>query len=448
MLELSYKKILAIATPLMFGTLVQSIILVTDGIFVSELGTVAFDAVGNGGIMYMSLFMLCRGLGDGTQITIARKLGEGKNAEIGEVLFNAQFMQLILAVIIFTVFFIFGSLIITAISESDNIAVAMTDFMKYRSPGIFFAAMMVTMSAFFIGLGRTNIIIASTLILAGSNILLDYGLIFGKFGFPEMGMVGAPLASSIAEALAFFVLLLYALTSSAFKVYRFHLRQKIMKSHAFQLLKLSYPLMFQGVLTLSTWLVFFVLIEHMGEAELESSQTIRYCYFISFIPLFGFGATTKTYVSNLVGQKRLDLITKVQFKIGLMSLLFITIFFHGAIIYPELLVSLVNHNTNISPEVYSNSVVILRFVSGSMFLYSIVTVLFNSIAALGHTKISLLIEAITIFIYVICCYLFIVRWEWDVISIWWVEYIYFALLGLFSILYLIYYHKKIVPNEQ
>ncbi|MCG8576551.1 MAG: hypothetical protein MI810_16855, partial [Flavobacteriales bacterium] len=66
MLELSYKKILSITLPLMFGTLVQSIIVVTDTIFVSELGTVAFDAVGNGGIMYMALFMLCRGLGDGT----------------------------------------------------------------------------------------------------------------------------------------------------------------------------------------------------------------------------------------------------------------------------------------------------------------------------------------------------------------------------------------------
>ena len=99
MLELTYKRILLIALPLMFGTFVQSVIIITDGAFVSELGNTAYNAVGNGGIMYIALFMLCRGISDGTQITIAKKYGEQKNSEIGAVLFNAQFIQLILEMV-------------------------------------------------------------------------------------------------------------------------------------------------------------------------------------------------------------------------------------------------------------------------------------------------------------------------------------------------------------
>ena len=79
MLELSYKKILFIALPLMFGTFVQSMIGIIDGAFVSSLGNTAYNAVGNGSIMYIALFMLCSGLADGTQITIAKKYGEEKN---------------------------------------------------------------------------------------------------------------------------------------------------------------------------------------------------------------------------------------------------------------------------------------------------------------------------------------------------------------------------------
>lgn len=447
MLELSYRKILAIATPLMFGTLVQSIIVVTDGIFVSELGTVAFDAVGNGGILYMSLFMFCRGLGDGTQIIIARKLGEGKEAEVGRVLFNTQFLQLFLAGIIFLLFFVFGQVIVTAISESTNIADAMTEFIRYRAWGIFFAALLVTMQAFFIGVGRTGIIMASTVILAITNIFLDYSLIYGKFGLPELGMIGAPIASSIAEAVAFFFLLMYAIKTPSFKKFQFHLKQKLQTALMKKALKLSFPLMFQGFISLSTWLVFFTFIEHMGEDELEASQTIRYCYFISFIPIFGFGAATKTYVSNLVGSNRYDLIPKIQRKIAFLSLLFILLFFHGAILYPELLIDLINHNPNVKPEVFNNSVEILRFVSGSMVIFAVAIVPFHSVAALGKTKVSFFIEFAAILIYISCCYLFIKVWEWDVVSIWVVEYVYFISLAVFAILYLLYYQKKLVSNE-
>ena len=62
MLELSYRRILIIALPLMLGTFVQSIIVITDGAFVSQLGNTAYTAVGNGSLMYVALFMLSRGL--------------------------------------------------------------------------------------------------------------------------------------------------------------------------------------------------------------------------------------------------------------------------------------------------------------------------------------------------------------------------------------------------
>ena len=67
MLELSYRKILSIAVPLMFGTFVQSIVMITDTAFVSELGTIPFNAVNNAGLIYFSLFMISKGLADGSR---------------------------------------------------------------------------------------------------------------------------------------------------------------------------------------------------------------------------------------------------------------------------------------------------------------------------------------------------------------------------------------------
>ena len=436
MLELSYKKILFVALPLMFGTFVQSMIGIIDGAFVSSLGNTAYNAVGNGSIMYVALFMLCRGLGDGTQITIAQKFGEERHGEIGLTLFNAQIQQLIISCFIFTLFFFFSGVIIDAIVKSKPLAASMTDFMKYRSWGIFFASMQVTLAAFFIGIGKTRIIIVSTLLLALCNILLDFGLIYGKFGLPELGMIGAPIASSIAEMVTSIFLLMVVLKGDKFKKFAYSLKLGFEKGIQKTLFLLSYPLMLQGLVSLSTWLIFFTMLEHLGPNDLEVAHNIRYMYFLAFIPIFGFASATRTYVGNLVGRNERHLIPKIQFKIITLAFFTILLIFHGAIIYPEVLIGIVEHNPDIDPAVMENSAKALRFVSGSIIFYAVAAVPYNSISALGKTRLAFLIECCSILLYLLGCYFFIEVWHWNIVEVWAVEYLYFGPIGILSALYL------------
>ena len=427
----------------MFGTFVQSMIGIIDGAFVSSLGNTAYNAVGSGSIMYIALFMLCSGLADGTQITIAKKYGEEKNAEVGQVLFNAQIQQLFLSVIIFIIFFFLGGLLIDKIVHSEPLAASMTDFLKYRSWGIFFASLQVTLMAFFIGIGKTRIIILSTLLLAITNIGLDYGLIYGHFGFPELGMIGAPIASSIAEMITCVFLLIIVLKQPAFKSFAYSLKLKFDKGIQKSLFFLSYPIGLQGLFSLSTWLVFFTLLEHLGPNDLEVAHNIRYMYFLAFIPIFGYASATKTFVSNLVGRNERHLIPKIQFKIASLALLSILLIFHGAILYPETLISIVERNPDIAPSVLENSAKTLRFVSASIILYAVAAVPYNSISALGKTRFAFFIECCSIFLYLCGCYLFIIVWEWNIVYVWSVEYIYFGTIGVISVLYLVVNRRKL-----
>lgn len=443
MLELSYKKILFIALPLMFGTFVQSMIGIIDGAFVSNLGNNAYNAVGNGSIMYVALFMLCRGLADGTQITIAQKYGEEKHKDIGAILFNSQFQQLIISGFIFTLFFFFSGIIIESIVKSTTLAESMTDFMRFRSWGIFFASIQVTLAAFFIGIGKTRIIIFSTLLLALCNIFLDYSLIYGEFGLPELGMIGAPIASSIAEMVTCFFLLFVILKGEKFKIFAYSLKLKVKKSIQKSLFLLSYPLMLQGLVSLSTWLIFFTMLEHLGPNDLEVAHNIRYMYFLAFIPIFGFASATRTFIGNLVGRNEKHLIPKIQFKIMTLAFIGILIIFHGALFYPELLISIVEHNPDVDPAVLENSAKALRFVSGSIFLYAVAAVPYNAISALGKTRLAFLIEFCSIILYLVGCYLFIELWKWDIVDVWAVEYLYFGTIGLLSALYLLLNRYKL-----
>lgn len=439
MLELTYRKILFIAVPLMFGTFVQSVVMLTDASFVSELGTVSFNAVNNAGLIYVSLFMFSKGLADGGQIVIARKFGEQKHTEIGSVLFHNQVLQAALSGILFLLFFFLSSWFIELIVKSKETGEQMVLFLKYRSWGIFFAGMQVTLSAFFIGIGRTKIVLISTVMMAFTNIFLDYGLIFGKMGLPEMGMKGAPIASSISEFVALVILIIYIYYSRKFGEYRIRLFQSLNPSYIKELLKLGVPLMFQGFMALFGWLLFFTLIEReMSEHDLEVSSVIRSVYFIAFIPTFGFGATARTYVSNLIGRNRPDLIPFIQKRIIILCALFVVLICHGAFLYPHLFIPYIDSN----PEILEDSSHVLALVSGSILMFSAITVLFNSVAALGKSTVSFVIEMSSILIYLVCCYLFIVTWRFNILGVWTVEYIYFGGIGLMSYFYLRYYQKR------
>ncbi|MBK9193011.1 MAG: hypothetical protein IPM77_16770 [Crocinitomicaceae bacterium] len=155
MLELTYKKILSIAVPLMFGTFVQSVVMLTDTAFVSRLNdTVSFNAVNNAGLIYISLFMLSKGLADGAQILIARKYGEQNLSQVGSLVFHTQILQLILSGLLFLVFFFLSTWFIQFIVKDSPTGESMILFLKYRSWGIFFAGMHATLTAFYIGIGK------------------------------------------------------------------------------------------------------------------------------------------------------------------------------------------------------------------------------------------------------------------------------------------------------
>ena len=78
MLDYRYKTILSVAIPLMASTFIQSIVLLTDSAFLSRYNTLDFDASGNGGLLYITLFIMLVGINDGAQILMARRVGQKK----------------------------------------------------------------------------------------------------------------------------------------------------------------------------------------------------------------------------------------------------------------------------------------------------------------------------------------------------------------------------------
>lgn len=442
MLDLRYKTIIAVALPMMVSGFIQSIVLLTDASFIARYSTEAFDAVGNGGLLYVTMYMTLLGMGDGAQIIIARRIGEERPDAIGRIFGTSLLTHFLLAIILFAVLYWIMPGAVLGYSKNQEIASLQGDYVQIRSFALFFAMITISIQALFLAKGKTWVVLMASIITALSNVVLDYGMIFGELGFPEMGLKGAAFASTIADGMGMLFLVIYLIFSEEHRIYKLFEYFSFNFKSMIELLKVGSPLMLQGFSALATWTLFFTWIEQKGQFDLTVSQNIRSIYFLAFVPIWGFAGTTKTYISQYIGAKEFDKIPIIQRKIQVMTVLFLLITFHGALFYPETMIRMINPE-----EVYiQKSAEILRLITLSILIFGFSSVYFQTIHGSGNTLHSMIIEFSCVFIYTCCTYTFIKIWNLDIFWIWTVEYVYFVMLGVFSLLYLRFYDwkKKIV----
>ena len=438
MLDYKYSTILKVALPLMVSSFIQSIVFLTDAAFLGRYDTLSYDASGNAGLIYITVFLALSGMGDGSQILIARRIGQKRLDTIGRIFGTSIITHFLLALVLFAfIQFIMPSLLYHY-SKHKDLANAQISFLSYRSYALFFAMITLSIQAFLFASGKTSIVLISALITASSNVLLDYLLIFGNGPFPEMGLEGAAIANTIADGLGMLFLILFISFSKLKKEYNLFDHFSFNLSSFKELIKIGSPILFQGFIALATWTVFFTWIEQIGKFELTVSQNIRAIYFLAFVPIWGFSATTKTYISQYIGSGDFVALKIIQKRIQLLTVVFLFIIFHGAIFYPEMLISIVNPDATyqkVSGE-------ILRYVSLSIYIYGFFTVYFQTINGSGNTNVTFIIEVICVVIYIIFAYLLIKVWKLDIFWIWSVEYIYFINMGVLSLIYLRFFDWK------
>jgi putative MATE family efflux protein len=378
------------------------------------------------------MYMALAGMGDGAQILIARRIGQQNTNAIGRIFGTSIFTHFVVAGILFLFIQFAIPDMLRYWSRHDDLSAMQTEYIGIRSYALFFAMISLSIQAFFLATGKTWVVLIAAIITASSNILLDYLMIFGKGGFPEMGLSGAAWASTLADLFGMLFLVSYLVFSTDSKQFRLFAHFSFNLPSMKELFKVGSPLMFQGFIALATWTLFFTWLEQSGKFELTVSQNVRSIYFLAFVPIWGFAGTTKTYISQYLGKGDLASLPKIQRKIQFLTLIFLFIFFHGAILYPESMVRMINPG-----ETYiEKSAEILRFISVSIFMYGIFSVYFQTINGSGNTMATFTIEILCALVYIFSTFLLIKVIKPDIKWIWMNEYIYFGCMGLCSILYL------------
>lgn len=429
--QISNKEIWNIALPIMLGNMAQTIINFTDTAFLGHLGVIALGASMLAGLFYYVFTTIAAGFAIGIQIIIARRFGEKNYNRIGVIFEHGSLFVLILGSILFSILYFLSDQILHWIIDSQNIYEASLDYIKYRKFGIIFVCFNFLYRGLYVGISNTKVITYSTIIMAIVNIFLDYCMIFGNFGFPEMGIGGAALASFIAEVSAFIFFTLYSyitLKNKEFGMFKIHrLESELMG----RILRISTPTMIQKLFSFSVWFIFFILIEKMGETATGISSITRSIYMILITPCFAFATTTNTVVSRILGEGHAEQVYSTIFKILKNCLLCTIPIVILVSIFPIQIVRLYTDDINFAHLVIPSIYIIC---SGTIF-QGIGNAFFEAVSGTGNTSAALYLEAIILIIYIAFIWM-MTHLTTNVHWVWTAEILYGSLLGIFCILYM------------
>ncbi len=430
--DTTYRSIWRISYPIILGLMAQNLMVVIDTAFLGRLGEVSLGASAIAGIFYLCLVMLGTGFSVGVQIVIGRRNGEGQEKKIGGVFDHALYFMLALAIGLVILVGQVGPWLLSLFLQSEAVLAESITFLSYRRFGFVFGFLALNFNSFYTGITRTRILMASTSLMAAANILLDYMLIFGNWGLPAMGIAGAAMATNIAEILAFLFFIAWSAKTGIIGRYRLF-RFAWPSLGQYRLIgRIAIPVMFQYFLSFAAWFAFFLIIEQIGETALAASNITRSFYMLLMIPVWGLSSATNTLVSNIIGQGQKKEVIPLIRKILITALLINLVIMQFNLFFPTRIAAFFSQE----PHLIEATVPLLRVTSLALIAFSFGMILFSGLSGTGKTLVALGIEVLSIAFYLITAFILAVWLDGSAALVWFVEVVYFSVLGLGSLAYL------------
>lgn len=432
-MNFSYKQIWLIAYPILISLLMEHLINITDTAFLGHVGEIELGASALAGVFYMAIYMLGFGFSIGIQILIARRNGEQRFSDIGTIFTQGVFFLLALATIMFFVSGYFVESVFKLLVSSESVYEAATSYLEWRRYGFFFSFLAILFRAFYIGITETRTLTFNSILMVLSNVVFNYILIFGHFGFPALGIAGAAIGSSLAELVSLLFYVIYTWYKVDKKKYGLFRKFNFNFTEFKQIWSISCWTMLQSILFPSQWFLFFIAIEHLGERPLAIANIMRSINTCFFMVIFAFADTTSSIVSNLLGSGKnkneiwlaCKRAIRLTYCIGLPFLLI-------SALYPSILLQIYTNNDELIQAAIPTTYIMLA----GYFLSAPGLVLFNAVSGTGNTAQSMRIMAVTISIYVLYVVFMVLYKKVDISIAWTSEYIYGGMLLLLSYLYL------------
>ncbi|MBR7103945.1 MAG: MATE family efflux transporter [Lentisphaeria bacterium] len=430
----SYKKIAAVTVPILLSMLMEHIIGMTDTAFLGRVSEVALGASALGTVYFLAFFVLGTGFSFGAQILIARRNGEGRYRRIGRICYAGGFFLVIFSLLTVASIRYLSPVLLPRMIKSADICAATMEYLDWRAWGLFFTFISAMLRAFYVGIAQTMILTLSSVVMVLANVLLNYALIFGRFGLPEMGIAGAALALTVAEGIAMLFYVVYTVRKIDLKKYGFDAVSAVFSPGILKkVLSVSAWMMLQPFLSISVWFFFFLAVEHLGERSLAVTNLARSLSALPFIIIHAFATAANSLVSNLLGAGKTNQVWPLIVKIILFTGCFVTPLLISFILFPAFWLHIYTDNQ----ELVKASLNVVYVMSCGSFIQIAAFVLFNSVSGTGAVKTTVAIEFFNLFLYVIFVWYVVIYLKTSPAGAWSAEIVYQGVMLVCCLLYLL-----------
>ncbi|MEA1986984.1 MAG: MATE family efflux transporter [Candidatus Marinimicrobia bacterium] len=429
--EAGYKELLIIAFPLIIATGIHSIQHFIDRLFLSWYSAEAIAAAMPASMLNFTLLCFFLGIAGYTNTFVSQYNGAKKYKNIGKVIWNGLLVSLIGGIVVI-LFIPFADEIFSFIGHSDAVIKYEVQYFRIVNIGAFPAIAGTAISGFFSGTNRTKNIMWISLFAMIVNIVLDYIMIFGNFGFPELGMRGAAIATVISHTLGFLLYFILINKKEYKKQYNIYFKTRI-DYHLFKrFIKYGLP---NGVHFFIELLGFTMFVLIIGRIDLNSLAATNIAFNLNnliFLPMIGMGITVTVQSGKYIGAKKIYLAERATYS-GLVIILLYVIPVIGAfLLFPEILINMFSQkNTTNFDEIRKILFQLIKF----MAIYSIFDV-FNitfsaTLKGAGDTKFIMYVIAIfSVFLLIIPTFIAVEYFDFNIYYAWTILTFFVSVLGL------------------
>jgi len=418
--------------PITLAILIPQINMLTNSIFLGNLSTEALGNAGITGVFYLIFAVAGHGLNNALQSVFSRYAGSGNSENFKTILAQGirVSLQFALAGILITWFI--APYILQQVADPKAYPQEIS-FLKIRIMGLPFLYLFQMGNAFLVASLNSRYLMIGFICEALVNILLDYLLIKGRFGFPQLGFNGAAIASVIAEMVGMIVVVIVLFKTGLKKQYGLLKDFIYHKAITREILNISAPLMLQYVISVTTWLVFFILIEERHDPIAKAvSNTMRNVFGLVGVFVWAFAGTCNTMVSNLMGQQKEEKVLEAITRIMLWSLGLCILMCLFINIAPQQFFAMFGQR-----EIFiEQGVPVVRVVSIGMLFMSIANIWLNGVTGTGKTRVNLAIEIVSITVYLAYTWYFMRMHYISLAMAWSNELVYWFTIFMLSFIYL------------
>ncbi|UCF42257.1 MAG: MATE family efflux transporter [Planctomycetota bacterium] len=309
--ETSLKYMLKLAGPMIITTISFTIMQFVDRLMVSRLGTEALAAILPAGFISFIPASFVVGVYASIATFVSQSLGKGETKDCSSYWWQAIYMGLAYSAVVLAIMWPAAPWVFRLLGHEPEVVgmeVIYLRIMLYANAvGVFVWAS----NQFFMGIHRPIIMMYAALVGQVVNVAANYILIFGKLGFPAMGIEGAGWGTFVGIAVGAGIRMAMFLGGDVNRNFQSRQTTKLDLGKVGDLLKVGLPAGVELMLNVAFWgAILFWLVGKFGKEALAATSAVLSCTHVSIMPVVGLKIALSAAVGKSIGGDRKDVAVK------------------------------------------------------------------------------------------------------------------------------------------